>query len=63
MTEKEYDVYQLLYESDSNETLITLIKRNDKMFVIQYTTESKYFDILLDNVKNILWSFEILDEN
>lgn len=62
VTEKEYDVYQLLYENDNNETLITVIKRNDKLFIIQYTAENKYFDMLLDNVKNMLWSFEILDQ-
>ena len=63
VTENGYNGYQLLYEDENKQVLVTILKRNNELIIMQYTADNKYFDILLDNVKNIMWSFKLLDKN
>jgi hypothetical protein len=53
--------YKLLYETDDNQASIIIGQKDNRLFIINYTAESKYFDILLDSVENIVSSFKLLE--
>ena len=62
ITKYEYDGYKLLYENDESQVLVMMGKKADKVLLATYESTSKYFDILLDSVQNIIYNFQILDE-
>jgi hypothetical protein len=43
--------------------MITIAKKSDKMLLITYEAPSDYFDILLDSVHNMIYDFQIVDDN
>ncbi len=63
ITKKEIAGYKLLYENNSNQVLITIYKEDNKLVIFNYESKDKYFDILLDSVQNIIYNFEIKDDN
>jgi hypothetical protein len=61
VTSNKYDGYELLYENDTNQSMIVIGKKADKLFITNYVADNQYFDILLDSVENILYNFKLLD--
>ncbi len=55
-----YEAYQFLYETDELQSMITICKRNDRVYVINYLASIDKFDIILDSVKDMNYKFEIL---
>lgn len=55
-----YEAYQFLYETDDFQSMITICKRNDRIYVINYLASIDKFDIILDSVKDMNYKFEIL---
>ncbi len=62
LSENIGETYQLLFEDGKHQSLIHIGMRGYKIFISNYTAENKYFDILLDSVKNINSSFKIKDK-
>ncbi len=63
VTKKEIAGYKLLYENKNQQALITIYKDNDKLVIFNYESSDKYFDILLDSVQNIIYNFELKNNN
>lgn len=42
--------------------MFTIFKKSDTMVIVSYDAKSKYFDLLLDSVKNIIYNFNILEK-
>lgn len=62
ITKNYYDGYQILFEKDNKEVLITIGKDSEKLFLITYEASSDYFDILLDSEEFIIENFTLLEE-
>lgn len=60
ISKNAYEAYRYLYENDDLQSMITICKKNDKVFIINYIAEHVKFDILLDSVEEMTWNFEIL---
>lgn len=56
ITNNKYDCYKMLYEDDSSQTQVIVIKRDNYLYVINYTSSNNTFDIVLDSFQNILGS-------
>lgn len=56
----QYEAYQFLYEVSDAQSMITICKRNDRVYVINYYATDDKFDIILDSVKDMNYKFEIL---
>ena len=62
ITENSYEGYKILYEDGESQSMIMICKKEDKLFVFNYEAKNKYFDILLDSVQNIIYTFNTIDE-
>lgn len=54
-----YEGYQVLYEDNDVQSLVTIYKKDNVLLFITFNADSEYFDILIDNVETILNSVEI----
>ena len=54
-----YIAYRMLYESDDTQCLVVILRKDDYLFIVNYTSKDEYFDILLNNFEVILSSFEL----
>lgn len=54
-----YEGYKLLYEDNEAQTLIVILRNNNYLCVINFTSSNNYFDILLDSFQLILGSIEM----
>jgi hypothetical protein len=61
ISKNNYNGFQLLFEKDSKQCLITTFQNRDKIVSIVYQANNDQFDILLDNVLSIIWEFNILE--
>lgn len=57
------EAYQLLFEDGKHQSLIQIGMYGYKVFISNYTSENKYFDILLDSVQTINSNFKIKYES
>ena len=57
------EAYQLLFEDGKRQSLIQIGMYGYKVFISNYTSENKYFDILLDSVQTINSNFKIKYES
>lgn len=55
----KYDAYELLYEDDKEQALVTIVKKDNVIVFITYNASSEYFDIVLDSVDSIINTLEI----
>lgn len=62
ITKNKYSGYKLLYENDESQAMIIVSKVGDKLLLFTYEAKHNYFDILLDSVQNIIYSFEIVEQ-
>ena len=56
----KYESYSYLYEKDNEQALVNIYKKDNKLVIIYYVSETKYYDIVLDSVDTILDSLEII---
>lgn len=63
ITKYKYDGYKLLYESNDSQVLVIMGKKADKILLVTYEATNEYFDILLDSMQNIVYDFQILDND
>jgi len=63
VTKNQYDGYKLLYESKDTGVMVTVAKVADKLILFTYKADHKYFDILLDSVQSIIYSFSIAEDS
>lgn len=54
-----YEGYQVLYEDNDVQSLVTIYKKDNVLLFLTFNADSEYFDILIDNVETILNSVEI----
>lgn len=59
ITEKKYEAYKMLYEDGSNQTEVIIIKNDNGLYVINYTSPNNTFDIVLDSFQTILSSLKL----
>lgn len=59
VSENNYEAYKLLYENGESQSLVVILKNNNYLYVINYTSNNEYFDILLDSFQFILGSLEL----
>ena len=57
------DSYKVLYEKGDNESLITIMKKGDKLILFELTADDKYIDILLDSYNEIVRDFKLNHED
>lgn len=58
ISKSNFKGYKLLYETDTNQVMVTLYKKGDKLIIINYESKNEYFDIFLDSVQNIIYNFD-----
>ena len=61
ITKYEYEGYNLLYESNDKQVMISFYKKSDKLVSIIYEAQDDYFDMLLDSVNNIIYNLDVKD--
>lgn len=61
-TSNQFKGYKMLYEKEKEQVMVVAFKKSDKLIMICYEAESKYFDILLDSVQNVIYNFNVVDE-
>lgn len=61
-TKYKFNGYKILYENGEEQVLILLFKQSDKLVIINYEAPNEVFDILLDSVKNIVYSLSIKED-
>ena len=59
ITEKKYDSYKMLYEDGENQTEVIIIKNDNNLYVINYTSPNNTFDIVLDSFQTVLSSLRL----
>ena len=57
------DSYKVLYEKGDNESLVTIMKKGDKLIIFELTADTKYIDILSDSYNEIVKGFRLNHEN
>lgn len=57
---QKYDSYAYLYEKDDEQVSVTILKKDAKLLFISYEADTKYFDILLPSVDDVLRSIEFV---
>lgn len=58
-----YDGYKMLYENEDRQVMVVVAKNLSQLIVFIYESENEYFDILLDSVQSIIYSFKIAPVN
>ena len=59
ISSNQYDGYKLLYEDNEAQALVVILRNDNYLCVINFTSGNDYFDILLDSFQLILGSIEI----
>ena len=58
-SKEKYEGYKLLYEDGDAQALVVVLRNDNYLCVINFTSNNNYFDILLDSFQLILGSIEI----
>ena len=61
ITLNQYNGYWLLYENGDSNVKVGVYKDGDRLVIITYEANIKYFDILLDSANNIIYNFVLTD--
>lgn len=61
-TKNKYSGYKALYEDGNHQVLIMVYKKGEKLIFSSYEATNDYFDILLDSVHNIVYNFDVKEE-
>lgn len=56
----DYESYAYLYEYGMEQALVSVFKKDNKLVIAYFHSNSEYYDIVLDSVENILNSLEIV---
>ena len=57
LTKNNMDGYKILFENEEKQAEIAFYKQGDKVIIFTYEASFEYFDILIDSVNNIIYSF------
>ena len=57
-----FEGYSFLYENDSNDVKVCVYKVDDKLITTYYEADIDYYDLLLDSANNIIYNFNLKDE-
>lgn len=62
ISKNQYEGYKLLYETqydnDNAESMIIIIRNNNDLCVVNFTSKYEYFDILLDSFQEVFGTIE-----
>ena len=59
ISKNRYDAYRILYENGDSQSLVIALRKDDYLFLVNYTAKDEYFDILLDSFEAILTNLEL----
>ena len=59
ISKNRYDAYRMLYENGDNQSLVIVLRKDDYIFIVNYTAKDIYFDILLDSFETILTNLKL----
>lgn len=59
ITNQDMDGYKILFETDENQASIYIYKQGNRLVTFTYEATYEYFDILLDSVNSIIYSFNL----
>lgn len=59
LTKNNYNGFQLLYETESNQVLLIVFKADGQLITMTYNNNNESFDILLDSVQNIIYNLTL----
>lgn len=59
ISSKRYEAYKYLYEDGSSQAMIVIVKNENNIYVINYTSSNETFDIVLDSFQYILGSIDL----
>lgn len=62
ITKNNYEGYKMLYENGENQAMVVVCKKLDTLIIFKYEATNNYFDILLDSVQNIIYTFNSIDK-
>ena len=57
LTKNNMEGYTILFENETKQAEISFYKQGDKIVVLTFEASFEYFDILIDSVNNIIYSF------
>lgn len=63
VTKNSFAGYKLLYETDSDQAMVVVYKKSEKLVIMVFEAKNDYFDILLDSVWNMIYSFDTIEES
>lgn len=56
---EEYESYSYLYERGMIQVMVNVYKKDNKLVIVYYESNSEYFDIVLDSVDTLLSTLKI----
>ncbi len=59
ISKNKYNSYKMLYENGDSQSLVIVLRNKEYLYVINYTSNNEYFDILLDSFQTVLGSIEL----
>lgn len=59
ITNQDIDGYKMLFETDENQAAIYIYKQGNRLVTFTYEATYEYFDILLDSINSIIYSFNL----
>ena len=62
ITNQNIDGYKILFENEEKQVAIVLYKQGDKLISFIYEAKYEYFDMLLDSVNGIIYSFKAKEQ-
>jgi len=63
ITKNNYEGYKILYENKEEQSLVIIGKISNQLIIFNYNSSFVYFDLVLDSVNNIIYNFEIKEED
>ena len=63
ITQNNVDGVKMLFETDNSQVIVYFYRQGSKMVVFTYEALFDYFDILLDSVNSIIYSFSINNQS
>lgn len=62
LTKNNMEGYTILFENEEKQAEVAFYKQGDRIIIFTFEASSEYFDILIDSVNSIIYSFSINEE-
>ena len=62
LTKNNMEGYKILFESETKQAEVSFYKQEDKIVVFTFEATFEYFDILIDSVNSIIYSFNVNEQ-